>query len=65
MIEDIRRSLGEYTPRILSGEQAQKAAVAIVLREGEERQPELLFIKRAQHPADGRDAPPAEGEVEV
>jgi 8-oxo-dGTP pyrophosphatase MutT (NUDIX family) len=52
MIEDIRSSLGAYTPRILSGAQAQKAAVAIVLREGEERQPELLFIKPAQHPAD-------------
>jgi 8-oxo-dGTP pyrophosphatase MutT (NUDIX family) len=52
MIEDIRRNLGEYTPRILSAGQSQKAAVAVVLREGEDRRPELLFIKRAHHPAD-------------
>ncbi len=52
MIEDIRKSLGEYTPRILSGGHSQEAAVAVVLREGEERRPEVLFIERAQHPAD-------------
>jgi 8-oxo-dGTP pyrophosphatase MutT (NUDIX family) len=52
MIEEIRRSLAEYSPRIRSAEQAQKAAVAVVLREGKDRQPEVLFIKRAHHPAD-------------
>lgn len=52
MIEEIRRNLGEYTPRILSAGQSQKAAVAVVLREGEDQWPELLFIKRAHHPAD-------------
>ena len=51
-IEDIRRSLGEYTPRILPDGYSQKAAVAVVLREGDERQPEVLFIERAHHPAD-------------
>jgi 8-oxo-dGTP pyrophosphatase MutT (NUDIX family) len=52
MIEEIRRSFGEYTPRILSAEQYQKAAVAVVLREGGGRRPEVLFIKRAHHAAD-------------
>jgi len=52
MIEDIRRSFGEHTPRILSADQYQKAAVAVVLREGEGRRPEVLFIERAYHPAD-------------
>jgi len=52
MIEEIRRSLGEYTPRILSPGQSQKAAVAVVLREGEDRRPELLFIERAHNPGD-------------
>jgi len=51
-IEGIRRSLGEYTPRILNAGVAQKAAVAVVLREGEDRRPEILFIERSQHPAD-------------
>jgi 8-oxo-dGTP pyrophosphatase MutT (NUDIX family) len=51
-IEKIRGSLGEYTPRVLSVGRSQKAAVAVVLREGEDRRPEALFIKRAQHPAD-------------
>ncbi len=51
-IEDIRRRFGEHTPRILSDPQCQKAAVAVVLRDGEDRQPEVLFIKRAEHPAD-------------
>ena len=52
IIEEIRRGLGEYTPRILSAGQAQKAAVAVVLREGEDRRPEILFIERAHNPAD-------------
>ena len=52
MIEDIRRGFGEYTPRILCADQYQKAAVAVVLREGEDRRPEVLFIKRAYHSAD-------------
>jgi 8-oxo-dGTP pyrophosphatase MutT (NUDIX family) len=52
MIEDIRIGFGEHTPRILAADQYQKAAVAVVLREGEGRQPEVLFIKRAYHPAD-------------
>jgi 8-oxo-dGTP pyrophosphatase MutT (NUDIX family) len=52
MIEDIRRGFGEHTPRILSADQYQKAAVAVVLREGEDRRPEVLFIKRAYHSAD-------------
>jgi len=52
MIEDIRKGLGEYVPRLLSVEQAQKAAVAVVLRDGEDRRLEVLFIKRAQHPED-------------
>jgi 8-oxo-dGTP pyrophosphatase MutT (NUDIX family) len=52
MIEEIRRSFGEYAPRILSAEECQKAAVAVVLREGEDRRPQALFIKRAHHPAD-------------
>jgi 8-oxo-dGTP pyrophosphatase MutT (NUDIX family) len=51
-IDQIRRSLGEYTPRILSAEQCQQAAVAVVFREGAQRRPEVLFIKRALHPAD-------------
>ena len=51
-IEDIRRRFGEHTPRILSDPQCQQAAVAVVLRDGEDRQPEVLFIKRAEHPAD-------------
>jgi len=51
-IEDIRRGFDEYTPRILPDQQCQKAAVAVVLRDGEDRQPEVLFIKRAEHPAD-------------
>jgi 8-oxo-dGTP pyrophosphatase MutT (NUDIX family) len=51
-IEGIREGLAEYTPRILSAGQAQKAAVAVVLREGKRRWPEILFIERAQHPAD-------------
>jgi 8-oxo-dGTP pyrophosphatase MutT (NUDIX family) len=52
MIEDIRRSLGEFTPRILSDQPCHKAAVALVLREIEDRRPEVLFIKRADRPAD-------------
>jgi 8-oxo-dGTP pyrophosphatase MutT (NUDIX family) len=52
MLEDIRSSLGEFTPRILSDQQSQKAAVAVVLREIEDRPPEVLFIKRAEHPGD-------------
>ena len=52
MIEEIRRNFGEYTPRILSAGPSQKAAVAVVLREGKDRWPEVLFIKRAHHPAD-------------
>ena len=51
-IEEIRRSLGEYTPRVLSAAQFHQAAVAVVLREGKERRPEVLFIKRADRPAD-------------
>jgi 8-oxo-dGTP pyrophosphatase MutT (NUDIX family) len=51
-IDQIRRNLGEYTPRILSAEQCQQAAVAVVFREGAQRRPEVLFIKRALHPAD-------------
>jgi len=51
-IEDFRRRFSEYTPRILSVEQCEKAAVAVVLREGDDRRPEVLFIKRADHPAD-------------
>jgi 8-oxo-dGTP pyrophosphatase MutT (NUDIX family) len=51
-IEDFRRRFSEYSPRILSFEQCQKAAVAVVLREGEGRRPEVLLIKRADHPAD-------------
>jgi 8-oxo-dGTP pyrophosphatase MutT (NUDIX family) len=51
-IEEIRGSLGEYAPRVLPVGQSQKAAVAVVLRDGEDRRPEVLFIKRAQHPAD-------------
>jgi 8-oxo-dGTP pyrophosphatase MutT (NUDIX family) len=51
-IEDIRQRFGEYTPRILSDQQCQRAAVAVVLRKREGRQPEVLFIKRAEHPAD-------------
>jgi 8-oxo-dGTP pyrophosphatase MutT (NUDIX family) len=52
MIEDIRKSLAEFRPRILSDQPCQKAAVAVILREIEERRPELLFIKRADRPAD-------------
>ena len=51
-IADLRSNLGDYTPRILSAGQAQKAAVAVVLREGEDLRPEVLFIERAQQPAD-------------
>jgi 8-oxo-dGTP pyrophosphatase MutT (NUDIX family) len=51
-IEEIRRTFGEYTPRIFSAGEFQKAAVAVVLREGKERRPEVLFIKRADRPAD-------------
>ena len=51
-IEDIRGSLGGYTPRILPLDQSVRAAVAVVLRAGEDRRPEVLFIKRAQHPGD-------------
>jgi 8-oxo-dGTP pyrophosphatase MutT (NUDIX family) len=51
-IDEIRGCFGEYTPRILCDEQSQKAAVAMVLREGEGRRPEVLFIKRADRPAD-------------
>jgi len=52
MIERIRSRFGEYTPRIVSAGQSQKAAVAVVLREGEDRGPEVLFIERARHPGD-------------
>jgi 8-oxo-dGTP pyrophosphatase MutT (NUDIX family) len=51
-IDDIRRCLNEHAPRILNDEEGQKAAVAVVLREGEDRRPEVLFIKRADRPAD-------------
>jgi 8-oxo-dGTP pyrophosphatase MutT (NUDIX family) len=51
-IDDIRRCFGTHTPRILTDERSQKAAVAVVLREGEDRRPEVLFIKRADRPAD-------------
>lgn len=51
-IEEIRKRFGEYTPRILSAGKYQKAAVAVVLREGMDGRPELLFIKRADQPAD-------------
>ena len=51
-IEDIRKGFGEYIPRILSAEQCQKAAVAVVLREVEDRRTQVLFIKRADRPGD-------------
>jgi ADP-ribose pyrophosphatase YjhB (NUDIX family) len=59
-IEHIRSRLAHYTPRILSAEQCQKAAVAVVLREvsrevsskGRDPWPEVLFIERARLPGD-------------
>jgi 8-oxo-dGTP pyrophosphatase MutT (NUDIX family) len=51
-IEHIRSRFGEYTPRILSAAQCQKAAVAVVLRAGKDRWPEVLFIERARLPGD-------------
>jgi 8-oxo-dGTP pyrophosphatase MutT (NUDIX family) len=51
-IDEVRRGLGEYTPRILSAGQSQQAAVAVVLREVEDRRAEVLFIKRADRLGD-------------
>jgi len=52
MIEDVRRGFCEYTPRVVSPRQCQKAAVAVVLREEEDHRPEVLFIKRADRLGD-------------
>jgi 8-oxo-dGTP pyrophosphatase MutT (NUDIX family) len=51
-IEHIRSKLADYSPTILSAEQCQKAAVAVVLREGSDPWPEVLFIERARLPGD-------------
>jgi len=51
-IDDVRKGLGEYTPRILSAGEFQQAAVAVVLREVEDHRAEVLFIKRADRLGD-------------
>lgn len=51
-LDDIRSSLSGHSPRILRDPRAQKAAVAIVLREREGRALEVLFIKRALQAGD-------------
>lgn len=49
--EDLRRALGSRAPSRLTGELASRAGVALMLRDGDAGL-ELLFIHRAEHPAD-------------
>jgi 8-oxo-dGTP pyrophosphatase MutT (NUDIX family) len=49
--EGLARALSVHTPRRASGD-TPRAAVALVLREGTEAGPELLFIRRAEHEKD-------------
>jgi 8-oxo-dGTP pyrophosphatase MutT (NUDIX family) len=52
-LDDIRRALAEPPPRLVEGPDRPRAAVALVLREGSDREgPQLLFIERARHEAD-------------
>jgi len=48
-LERIRAALGRHEPRVLTG--PRRAAVAMVLRDTGES-PGVLFIERAEHPAD-------------
>src|SRR5688572_5688147 len=49
----IRRVLSKHEPKRIIAEGIMKqAAVAAILREREEGRPELLFIRRADHPKD-------------
>jgi 8-oxo-dGTP pyrophosphatase MutT (NUDIX family) len=49
--EELRGALGARPHEHVADENAQRAAVALVLREGA-RGPEVLFIRRAEHPGD-------------
>jgi 8-oxo-dGTP pyrophosphatase MutT (NUDIX family) len=50
--ERVRDALGGRTPARVPGSVSTRAAVAAVLREGEEGRLELLFIRRAEHESD-------------
>ncbi len=49
--EDLARALSARAPLRVPGD-APRAAVALILREGAEAGPELLFIRRAEHEKD-------------
>ena len=48
-IDDLRRALASHQTRVLGGK--RRAAVAVVVHD-RAREPEMLFIERARHPAD-------------
>ena len=51
-IEEIRRALAGYEPSLARRDRERHASVALVLREGDERSAEILFIERAEKEGD-------------
>ena len=51
-LREIRLALDRHSPRQIPARSAQRAAVAIVLRDGVEGVPEVLFIERARREGD-------------
>jgi len=51
-LDEIRRALSAYQPKLAQQELERRASVALVLRESAEHGPEILFIERAEKDGD-------------